>query len=240
MKMPATEFRKRLLPYLRFWVIAIVVLLLLFVVLRVASWSRLSQSRRCLTLVNPWNPVSETGYSPRLVKLQEGGQADRSCADALQSLLQDCREAGCSPLLLSAWRSVDDQLVLYDEAVQALVSDGMSPEEAEAVTAMKIARPGRSEHELGLAFDIVDADYPEEDEAQADTPTARWLLENAWHYGFILRYPPEAEDVTGYGWHPWHYRYVGADVAESIHSLDITLEEYLLLFYSAEAAVVYD
>ena len=89
-------------------------------------------------------------------------------------------------------------------------------------------------------MDIVDEGYRATDERQAETPTAQWLEENAWKYGFIQRYPPDTEEITGFGWHPWHYRYVGDGIAESIHSLGITLEEYLSLFYSDEAQVVYD
>ena len=240
MAIPASEMRTHIQPYLRTAVAAVLAILMLFAAIRIFAWNRLGQSRRELTLVNPWNPVSETGYRPRLTRIENGLQADRSCADALKRMLQDCRTAGRDPLLLSAWRSVDDQLVLYEDRVQQLVDQGFSPEEAETQTSRVIARPGRSEHELGLAFDIVDAEYPEEDEDQASTLTSQWLEENAWRYGFIQRYPQDAEAVTGYGWHPWHYRYVGTDVAESIWTLGITLEEYLSLFYSDEAAVVYD
>ena len=207
------------------------------ILLRVYSWDRQGDSPRVLALVNPWNPVSETGYSVRLTWTEGGCQVDRSCAEALQVMLGDCRSAGRKPVLAGAYRSVDDQLVLYDGEVQRLVETGMMPEEAENTVARIIARPGRSEHELGLAVDIVDEDYPVEDETQATTQTTQWLEENAWKYGFIVRYPRDAEEITGYSWHPWHYRYVGMDAAENIHSLGVTLEEYLSLFYSEEAAV---
>ena len=75
---------------------------------------------------------------------------------------------------------------------------------------------------------------------QAQTDTSRWLSENAWRYGFIQRYPEGSEEETGYAWHPWHYRYVGEGAAGNMHSLGITLEEYILMFYSEEASVVYD
>ena len=86
----------------------------------------------------------------------------------------------------------------------------------------------------------MDADFPLTDERQAETATGRWLAENAWKYGFIQRYPQGAEEITGYGWHPWHYRYVGEGAAGNIFSLGITLEEYLSLFYTEEAQVVYE
>ena len=225
-----------------FWVAAGVVLaaLAVFAVFRIHGWREQDEARRLLTLVNPWNPVSETGYAYRPDRTDEGVQADRACAEALNRMLQDCRAAGCKPRVTAGYRSVDDQLVLYDEEVQKRVDAGKSPEEAEAEVSAVIALPGRSEHELGLAFDIVDDDFPQTDDRQAETQTARWLAANAWKYGFILRYPRGSEAVTGYGWHPWHYRYVGEDAAGNIYSLGITLEEYLSLFYSDEAQVVYE
>ena len=93
---------------------------------------------------------------------------------------------------------------------------------------------------LGLALDLVDEDFTETSDRQAQTDTSRWLSENAWRYGFIQRYPEGSEEETGYAWHPWHYRYVGEGAAGNMHSLGITLEEYILMFYSEEASVVYD
>lgn len=225
-----------------FWVAAVVVLaaLVVFAAFRAHTWRQRDEARRLLTLVNPWNPVSETGYTYRPADTDEGVQADRACAEALSRMLQDCRAAGCRPQITAAYRSVDDQLVLYDDEVQQRVDAGRSPEEAEAEVSAIIASPGRSEHELGLAFDILDADSPFTDERQADTQTGRWLAANAWKYGFIQRYPLGAEAITGYSWHPWHYRYVGEGAAGNIQALGITLEEYLSLFYSEEAQVVYE
>jgi D-alanyl-D-alanine carboxypeptidase len=223
-------------------VASVVILAALLVIagVRFWSWRSFGTRTRLLTLVNPWNPVSETGYSARLTEAEEGFQVDRACAEALRQLLSDCRAAGRKPQLSDAYRSVDDQLVLHDDPVQRLVNQGLTPEQAETEASRIIAPAGRSEHELGLAVDIVDSDYPVTDEKQAETPTNLWLRENAWKYGFIERYPPDAEEITGYSWHPWHYRYVGEDVAGSIFSLGITLEEYLSMFYSDEAQVVYD
>ena len=214
--------------------------LAVFAVIRLQVWQLQTENRRLLTLVNPWNPLTETGYQIHPVEVGEGQQADRACAEDFRRMLQDCRAAGCNPLVTCAYRSVDDQLVLYDEEVQKRVNAGLSPEDAEAEVSAIIAQPGRSEHELGLAFDIVDAEFPLTDEHQADTRTAHWLQGNCWKYGFILRYPEGAEETTGYASHPWHYRYVGEDAAGNIHSLGITLEEYLSLFYSEEAQVVYE
>ena len=88
-------------------------------------------------------------------------------------------------------------------------------------------RPGTSEHHLGLAVDIIDTNLWALDERQADMPAQQWLMEHSWQYGFILRYPPEKTAVTGVIYEPWHYRYVGADLAAELYESGLTLEEYL-------------
>ena len=227
-------------PYLRFAVLLVVLILGVFAVIRFQLWQSPREEKRQLVLVNPWNPVSESGYVPKLVDLEDGLKADRVCAEEAKRMLADCRAAGLRPKVLYAYRSVDDQLDMYDREVQKLVDGGWSPGNAEAEVSRMIAQPGRSEHEIGLALDIVDETFPETSDRQAQTDVARWLADNAWRYGFILRYPEGAEEATGYSWHAWHYRYVGEDAAQNMHSLGITLEEYLSLFFSEEASVVYD
>ena len=90
-----------------------------------------------------------------------------------------------------------------------------------------IAFPGTSEHHLGLALDIVDMTNQILSEEQEDTKVQKWLLENSWKYGFILRYPNNKSEVTGIIYEPWYYRYVGIKAAKEIHNLGICLEEYL-------------
>ena len=240
MKAPVSYLSRKLSPYMRVAAAIVLVALLIVAAVRLYSWHSFGARTRLITIVNPWNPVSETGYTVRLTEAENGFQIDRACAEPLRRMLSDCRAAGIHAVLSSAYRSVDDQLVLHDDEVQRRVDEGMSPEEAEAEVSRRIAPAGRSEHELGLAVDLIDADYPETDKDQTETPTSQWLTENAWKYGFIQRYPQDTEEITGYSWHPCHYRYVGEDVARSIYSLNITLEEYLALFYSDEAQVVYD
>ena len=107
------------------------------------------------------------------------------------------------------------------------MAQGYSEEEARTETAKNIAIPGTSEHQLGLAVDIVDKNYQILDETQEDTAVQKWLMENSWRYGFILRYPTDKSDITGIVYEPWHYRYVGKEAAEAIYNEGICLEEYL-------------
>ena len=90
-----------------------------------------------------------------------------------------------------------------------------------------MAAPGTSEHQVGLALDIVDFDDQNLTDAQADTPTQRWLIEHSWEYGFIFRYAADKTEITGVVYEPWHYRYVGLEAAETITKRGICLEEYL-------------
>ena len=100
-------------------------------------------------------------------------------------------------------------------------------EDAKKAAATAVAVPGTSEHQLGLAVDIVDTGSWKLDEFQADLPAQQWLIANGWEYGFILRYPEGKTGETGIIYEPWHYRYVGKELAKELHELDMTLEAYL-------------
>ncbi len=89
-----------------------------------------------------------------------------------------------------------------------------------------MARPGTSEHQTGLAVDIVDTSYQLLDEAQEGTAVQKWLMTHCAEYGFILRYPTEKSDLTGVNYEPWHYRYVGEAAAREIMERGLCLEEY--------------
>ena len=92
---------------------------------------------------------------------------------------------------------------------------------------MVIAVPGTSEHHTGLALDIVTPTYQVLDDGYATTDAFKWLYENCADYGFILRYPENTTHITGIIYEPWHYRYVGVEVAKYITENNITFEEYI-------------
>ncbi len=176
-------------------------------------------------LVNPWNEVPE-GYTVELAAYGSR-QISAECVDALQNMLDDCKAAGHTPVLTSAYRTHEYQKGLFDRKVQKLINAGHSEDEARRLAAMEVAVPGTSEHQLGLAVDIVDRYYQQLDENQAKRPTQIWLMENCWRYGFILRYPPDCTEHTGIIYEPWHYRYVGTELAAELHGLGVCLEEYI-------------
>lgn len=179
-----------------------------------------------LRLVNPWNSLPE-GYAPALTELINGQKVDERCYPALQEMMDACRSAGNQPLICSSYRSWDTQARLFNADVELWKSQGYSQAEAEQKTAEAVAVPGTSEHQLGLAVDIVDLSYQLLEEGQENTATQKWLMENCWKYGFILRFPKDKTAITGIAYEPWHYRYVGQEAAEAITKAGLCLEEYL-------------
>lgn len=124
-------------------------------------------------------------------------------------------EAGFRLYVTSGYRGYGEQAEVYHSWV---VTEG--EENAKEFAAL----PGYSEHQTGLSLDVFT--IGETTTSFAGTPAANWLKENAWHYGFILRYPETAENLTGYNSEAWHFRYVGHEAAEEIFTENLTLEEY--------------
>lgn len=186
---------------------------------RAASWN--------LILVNPKHALPDDFEEPELMTVYGQYQVDARCYDALIEMLDDCTAAGNSPLICSAWRSHEKQTALYEEQAQKLMSQGYSRSSAYTKAGTSVALPGTSEHELGLAVDLVDETYQLLDEAQEETSVQQWLMAHSWEYGFILRYPTDKSDITGIIYEPWHYRYVGRDAAREMHEKNLCLEEYL-------------
>lgn len=179
-----------------------------------------------LYLVNPWTPLPED-YA---VELQPINSTHSIAAIAYQDYLDmvtDCQNEGFEPAVCSSYRTMEYQQGLFQNRIDRYVKAGYSEEEATELAGHSVAIPGTSEHQLGLALDIVDNKNWNLDESQADMPTQQWLMANSWRYGWILRYPSEKSEITGIIYEPWHYRYVGKTVAKEIYELDLCLEEYL-------------
>ena len=130
--------------------------------------------------------------------------------DEMQAAAAD---EGLNIYISSGYRSYDYQAGLYQRYVN---KDGKA--EADRYS----ARPGHSEHQTGLAFDLNSIDN-----SFADTAEGKWVTKNCYKYGFIIRYPADKEDVTGYMWEPWHIRYLGKETAQSVYDSGLCLEEYL-------------
>lgn len=183
-----------------------------------------------LRLVNAAHPLEESEI-PELTQLKNGQAVDARIYEELQQMMDDARQAGVQPVICSSYRSRQRQEQLFDDKKRRLEESGCAPNQLEERAAEWVARPGSSEHELGLALDLVDLSYQHLDEGQENTPTQRWLMEHSWEYGFVLRYPTDRADLTGVEYEPWHYRYVGRDAAEVMHREKLCLEEYLSAYY---------
>lgn len=180
-----------------------------------------------LTLVNEDNPLSE-GFESETAEADGGYLFDIRAVEPLRALLQAGREAGLDLVVTSGWRSWAYQEQLFEDKVERVMAEtGLERAEAEELAADEVARPGTSEHQLGLAVDIISNAHPDLDEGWAETEEAVWLKEHCAEYGFILRYPPDKSDITGIVWEPWHFRYVGEEAAVYIMENDLCLEEYL-------------
>ena len=181
-----------------------------------------------LILVNFENPLPDSFTVPGLTQLRSGQAVDSRIYPALQQMMDDARAAGLQPVICSSYRSRDTQTQLYETEIQNWLDRGYGQEDAEAQAAMWVARPDTSEHQTGLAVDIVDLSYQLLNEGQENTPVQQWLMAHCAEYGFILRYPTDKSALTGVGYEPWHYRYVGAEAAQEIMEGGLCLEGYLL------------
>lgn len=180
-----------------------------------------------LVLVNSTHFMEE-GYVPELTEIENGYYFDSRAVDALKEMLKAGRADGMDLWICSAYRTMEKQTSLYENKVQRLMSEeGLSYDKAYDEAGKTVAYPGTSEHQLGLAVDIVAKDYQHLNDRQAQTDEAKWLKEHCWEYGFILRYPVDKTEETGIIFEPWHYRYVGVEAAKEIMEQGICLEEYL-------------
>ena len=179
-------------------------------------------------LVNKENLLSRDYIPTDMVVINEptGSKIDKTYVNQLnkETYLQfkkmqlAAKENGFEIFIDSSYRSYEYQERVFNATV---LEKGLDH-------ALKyVAPPGGSEHQTGLAFDVIFRRNGEMIEEQNETdPEIKWLFANAYKYGFILRYPKGKEDITGYNFEPWHFRYVGLELAKEITEENLTLEEY--------------
>ena len=175
-----------------------------------------------IVLVNTWNLLPED-FKPNLVKLDNGGYADPVCVEALNKMIADCKAAGCSPIFKGTYRDFGAQRILFNNILKEYREKGYA--NAYTMTLQRCAIPRASEHHLGLAFDITDSRY--EKSYTGANNAVQWLSEHCWEYGFILRYIEGTTDITGIMNEPWHFRYVGTELATELKDSGLCLEQYL-------------
>ena len=173
-------------------------------------------------LINKYHFVSETFIPNNLVPVEEYSKPNmllnEECKNAFIKMAKDAEISGYKIRAISTYRTLEYQKNLYDNYVK---KDGV--ENADTYS----ARPGYSEHHTGLAIDIDNESLSYNN--FENTKEFTWMMDNAYKYGFILRYPKDTT-ITGYIYEPWHYRYVGINVATYIKEHNITFEEYYYEF----------
>lgn len=182
-----------------------------------------------LRLVNYQNIVTSE-YSITVSKIN-GTIIDERIEDDLFDLLEASKEDGIKLGISSGYRTFENQHFLYSNAISKRLRAGMNLDEAAQSASYYVEQPGKSEHNIGLALDFASGTRDDMTEKFKDTKQGIWLSENAYLYGFVLRYPEGYSSITGVGFEPWHYRYVGIDEALYMYENDLCLEEYLELMY---------
>ncbi len=174
-------------------------------------------------LVNKHRNLAEDFVPNELVKIsedyasEEGMECSKVALDAFKKMNSAASKEGLELVINSAYRSYQDQVDISNEYLKWYGQNYVDK---------YVAKPGYSEHQTGLAFDIGSRKV----NVFANSKEYEWMLENAYKYGFILRFTKKDEDITGFRSEPWHYRYVGEDIAKYIHEEDITFEEYWAMF----------
>lgn len=181
-----------------------------------------------LLLINKQHPIPDDyTFTLGTIKTVKGNmKCDERIIDELLSMMQAASEEGVNLAICSPYRDLNRQEVLFNRKIKAYMDKGMSYMEAYKISSQAVTVPGASEHQIGLAIDIVCDTYSLLDEGFADTSAGIWLKEHCAEYGFILRYPEGKEYITSIEFEPWHFRYVGKEAATVIMQEEICLEEF--------------
>lgn len=187
-----------------------------------------SQDDWKLVLINKQHSIpGDYEFTLGTIKTIKGDmQCDERIIDELLSMMQAAKQDDVTLAICSPYRDLNYQSVLFNRKIEAYMKKGMSYMDAYAISSQTVTVPGASEHQIGLAIDIISNDYTNLDEGFADTDAGKWLAEHSCEYGFILRYPLGKEHITSIEFEPWHFRYVGKEAATIITREGITLEEF--------------
>ncbi|MBP3816705.1 MAG: M15 family metallopeptidase [Butyrivibrio sp.] len=178
-----------------------------------------------IILVNKQHPIPDD-YEVQLGTISGSMRCDERIISPLLEMMRAANRDGANLIICSPYRDMDRQTMLFTNKVDRYMNGGMSYMEAYNLASQAVTVPGSSEHQIGLAIDIICDGYSSLDEGFASTVAGKWLADNSYKYGFILRYPQGKEDITSIEFEPWHFRYVGVDAATVMHDNNICLEEF--------------
>jgi len=197
-------------------------------------WPKIDITMHQYTMVrDSKNNLLSAVYEPEVEEIPgETRMFDKSAMPYLLAMLEDCRAAGHTVMVTSAYRSYSYQTKLFNGKASQIalgfgVDDYLDPEYQKAVDEARtiVAFPGSSEHQLGLAVDLMDKNYSRLVYEEMDQELFAWLDEHCAEYGFIKRYPTRKLLLTGWD-EPWHYRYVGVEAATFIMENGLSYEEF--------------
>lgn len=178
-----------------------------------------------LVLINKQHSIPDD-YTFELGYINSSMRCDERIIDDLRAMLQTAKEEEVNLVVCSPYRDDARQEYLFNRKITLYMKQGMSFVEAHQLASQAVTVPGASEHQIGLAFDIVSNTYSSLNEGFGETEAGIWLAKNSCRFGFILRYPEGKEYITGIEYEPWHFRYVGVEAATVITQKGITLEEF--------------
>lgn len=190
-----------------------------------------ADNKWAMFLVNKQNPLPKNYDDIIETELvyegDKNGYIDKRAAKYAKDMFAAALEDGIDLWVVSSYRTIQYQQDNFDRSVQQRMDNGMTYDDAYADTLREVAMPGESEHNAGLAMDIMSVEYTSMDDAGFENTKAfEWLDKHAAEYGFILRYPKDKEDITEIIYEPWHYRFVGIYYANEIKKSGLCLEEY--------------
>ncbi len=183
----------------------------------------LSGENWALALINKNYPLNKN-YSPLTAVVIEGSSvtADIRVAEAYRLMYNAALTEDIVLTPYSGYCGYQRQKTIYDNKLQAFLLQGLSEDEAKTSTEKRVEPAGCSENGAGLAVDVISASA-----GFSSTDEYKWLMANAHTYGFVLRYPEDKTDITGMIYQPWHWRYVGVEVATEMKEQNLCLEEFL-------------
>jgi len=178
-----------------------------------------------LILVNKQHPIPED-YEFPLGDINGTMHCDQRIISSLYEMFTSASADGVNLIICSPYRNRSRQEMLFANKIDYYMDAGFSYMDSYNLSSQAVTIPGSSEHQIGLAIDIISDTYSALDERFGETLAGKWLAENSYKYGFILRYPAGKEEITSIEYEPWHFRYVGVDAATVIHEEGICLEEF--------------
>ncbi len=166
-----------------------------------------------VVMANKWHPIPDD-YQVEIVSYGRH-KISAECHDQLVAMIDQIKTLGYYKVT-NVYRSKESQQSIWDRRYNNCRASGYTHEEAVEEVGKSVALPGTSEHQLGLAVDI-----------DGVKSVHNWLAEHSWEYGFIVRYPEGKSDITGILYEPWHFRYVGVELAKELYESGLCLEEYM-------------